>query len=285
MDLRPLGPQDLRFPSGRPDASHHRGSYESSSAFPAIPTCDPPLAGRQRHAAPSEPRVEFGSLGIQTLRVRCRGPRRARTQARAKHALWGSYGADRGVRRLATRRREGGASAERGPGSGGSPWRDFLSTLWQSLCRNNGTLARRGGRMHAGWLWGAALLCYGAFSLWYNNLRGPLRADEIDRLIERAAASSNDRARAPRDRARLPRGRRRRRVLHAESRAPAARPGGDARLRRAAARAPGARGLHRALHARAVRARGPPRALRPRGRRATSSTGGSRPIPAGASPA
>ena len=45
--------------------------------------------------------------------------------------------------------------------------------------------------MHAGWIWGAALLLYGAFSLWYNNLRGPLGVEEIDRFIERAQAGSN----------------------------------------------------------------------------------------------
>lgn len=44
--------------------------------------------------------------------------------------------------------------------------------------------------MHAGWIWGAALLLYGAFSLWYNNLRGSLGADEIERLLERAQATS-----------------------------------------------------------------------------------------------
>lgn len=40
--------------------------------------------------------------------------------------------------------------------------------------------------MHAGWIWGAALLGYGLFALWYDNWRGPLDAQEIDVLIERA---------------------------------------------------------------------------------------------------
>jgi len=45
--------------------------------------------------------------------------------------------------------------------------------------------------MHAGWIWGAALLLYGAFSLWYNNLRGPLGPEEIERFLERAQAQSS----------------------------------------------------------------------------------------------
>jgi hypothetical protein len=39
------------------------------------------------------------------------------------------------------------------------------------------------------WIWGAALLLYGVFSLWYNNLRGPLGPSEIDDYLARAKAS------------------------------------------------------------------------------------------------
>jgi hypothetical protein len=41
------------------------------------------------------------------------------------------------------------------------------------------------------WIWGAALLLYGGFSLWYNNLRGALGAEEVERFVERARATSN----------------------------------------------------------------------------------------------
>lgn len=44
--------------------------------------------------------------------------------------------------------------------------------------------------MQARWIWAAALLGYALFSLWYDNWKGPLRADEIDALLERAAAQS-----------------------------------------------------------------------------------------------
>jgi hypothetical protein len=44
--------------------------------------------------------------------------------------------------------------------------------------------------MHAGWIWGAALVLYGVFSLWYNNLRGPLGPEEIERFLERAQTVS-----------------------------------------------------------------------------------------------
>jgi hypothetical protein len=40
--------------------------------------------------------------------------------------------------------------------------------------------------MNARWIWGAALLGYGLFALWYDNWRGPLGAQEIDVLVERA---------------------------------------------------------------------------------------------------
>ncbi|MFQ5667723.1 MAG: hypothetical protein ACE5I7_15020 [Candidatus Binatia bacterium] len=43
--------------------------------------------------------------------------------------------------------------------------------------------------MLAIWIWGAALVCYGAFSLWYNNLRGPLRAEEIEGYLGRFNAA------------------------------------------------------------------------------------------------
>lgn len=44
--------------------------------------------------------------------------------------------------------------------------------------------------MHAAWIWGAALLLYGAFAAWYNNWRAPLTADEIDRFLARLPASA-----------------------------------------------------------------------------------------------
>ncbi len=44
--------------------------------------------------------------------------------------------------------------------------------------------------MHAGWIWGIALLGYGLFSFWYDNWSGPLDAKEIDILIERAQTQS-----------------------------------------------------------------------------------------------
>jgi hypothetical protein len=44
--------------------------------------------------------------------------------------------------------------------------------------------------MRARWIWLAALLGYGLFSLWYDNWRGPLRPEEIDALLERARVQS-----------------------------------------------------------------------------------------------
>lgn len=35
----------------------------------------------------------------------------------------------------------------------------------------------------AWWVWPLALLLYGAFRLWYDNWRGPLRTDEIERFM------------------------------------------------------------------------------------------------------
>jgi hypothetical protein len=35
------------------------------------------------------------------------------------------------------------------------------------------------------WVWAAALVIYGAFSLWYNNWRGPLSGQEIDAYMAR----------------------------------------------------------------------------------------------------
>jgi len=34
------------------------------------------------------------------------------------------------------------------------------------------------------WIWLGAALAYGAFRAWYDNWRGPLRADEIERFLE-----------------------------------------------------------------------------------------------------
>ena len=39
----------------------------------------------------------------------------------------------------------------------------------------------------AWWVWPLALVLYGLFRAWYDNWRGPLRADEIDVLMARAA--------------------------------------------------------------------------------------------------
>ena len=44
--------------------------------------------------------------------------------------------------------------------------------------------------MSAWWIWGAALVLYGAFSLWYDNWRGPLTKEEIEIHLEKAAAQS-----------------------------------------------------------------------------------------------
>ncbi len=45
--------------------------------------------------------------------------------------------------------------------------------------------------MRSWWIWGVALLLYGAFSLWYNNLSGPLSAAEIDSYLERFETSAD----------------------------------------------------------------------------------------------
>lgn len=41
----------------------------------------------------------------------------------------------------------------------------------------------------AGWIWIGALLAYAGFSLWYNNLSGPLSPAAIDSYLERLAAA------------------------------------------------------------------------------------------------
>ena len=50
--------------------------------------------------------------------------------------------------------------------------------------------------MSALWIWLGAALCYAAFRLWYDNWRGPLRADEVERFIaafrETPGAELND---------------------------------------------------------------------------------------------
>jgi hypothetical protein len=45
--------------------------------------------------------------------------------------------------------------------------------------------------MSAWWIWGAAVLLYGAFSLWYNNWRGPLTPAEVEKYVQRAAAKAD----------------------------------------------------------------------------------------------
>ena len=47
--------------------------------------------------------------------------------------------------------------------------------------------------MTAFWIWGAALIVYGAFSLWYNNWKGPLTPTEVDAFIERIAEGAGAR--------------------------------------------------------------------------------------------
>lgn len=39
--------------------------------------------------------------------------------------------------------------------------------------------------MSAWWIWGAAIVLYGAFSLWYNNWRGPLTKEEVAMYMAR----------------------------------------------------------------------------------------------------
>ena len=39
------------------------------------------------------------------------------------------------------------------------------------------------------WIWGAALVLYGAFSLWYVGLRGPLQPAEVEAHLARLAAT------------------------------------------------------------------------------------------------
>ena len=45
--------------------------------------------------------------------------------------------------------------------------------------------------MLALWIWGAALILYAAFSLWYNNLRGPLKVEEIETYLGRFGDSES----------------------------------------------------------------------------------------------
>ena len=41
------------------------------------------------------------------------------------------------------------------------------------------------------WVWAIAVILYLIFALWYFNWKGPLKADEIDGLIERVVASQS----------------------------------------------------------------------------------------------
>lgn len=43
--------------------------------------------------------------------------------------------------------------------------------------------------MHAGWIWGGAAVAYGAFRLWYDGWRRPLRPDEIERFLAALAGT------------------------------------------------------------------------------------------------
>jgi hypothetical protein len=42
--------------------------------------------------------------------------------------------------------------------------------------------------MHPLWIWACAVILYAAFSLWYGNWGGPLRASEIEHYAERMSA-------------------------------------------------------------------------------------------------
>jgi hypothetical protein len=44
--------------------------------------------------------------------------------------------------------------------------------------------------MRARWIWGAAVVLYGVFSLWYDNWSGPLGSAEIDAYLKRFEATS-----------------------------------------------------------------------------------------------
>jgi hypothetical protein len=44
--------------------------------------------------------------------------------------------------------------------------------------------------MQAWWIWLAALVLYGVFSLWYNNWRGPLTPEEVESFVARARSQS-----------------------------------------------------------------------------------------------
>ena len=46
--------------------------------------------------------------------------------------------------------------------------------------------------MRAAWIWGPALVAYGAFALWYSNLAGPLTADEVDLYVGRMRERGSD---------------------------------------------------------------------------------------------
>lgn len=39
------------------------------------------------------------------------------------------------------------------------------------------------------WIWGAALVAYGAFLAWYENWRGPLTKDEVETYLAKSAAT------------------------------------------------------------------------------------------------
>lgn len=41
----------------------------------------------------------------------------------------------------------------------------------------------------AWWVWPLALVLYGLFRFWYDNRKGPLRADEIEDFLQRSSAS------------------------------------------------------------------------------------------------
>ena len=43
--------------------------------------------------------------------------------------------------------------------------------------------------MRAIWIWGSALVLYGVFYAWYDGLRGPLTAEEINAYMRRIGES------------------------------------------------------------------------------------------------
>ena len=52
--------------------------------------------------------------------------------------------------------------------------------------------------MGAWWIWPVALMVYVLFRLWYDNWRGPLNAQELEKFLEMAAATPDGQLHRPR---------------------------------------------------------------------------------------